>query len=191
MNRNLRKLEDRRQLPAKLISQVSLRTLLLLMVFFALGILFLQEITERYGLVAALVAVLAGLSIFAHVAGAALGSRLRMHASGDPVSGSEQQEVEHRQPLSAVETDFAPITELSQQQPLTRRPIYWAVGIGAGACATLAAVLLTLAMRDSLAIVNVLFGAFSAAVIGGLLGFWVSSFFQVVRSALANAQKEA
>ena len=46
-------------------------------------------------------------------------------------------------------------------------------------------------MWDDLAIVNVLFGAFSASVIGGLFGFWVGSLFQVVRSAVAEAQESA
>lgn len=191
MNRNFQKLRDRRNLSTRPVSQFSLRTLLLVTTAVALGILFLQELAERFGIVAAFVAILAALSIFAHVAGAAIGSRFRTLRSESAASDIDDEVTEHHQPLKAVATDFAPRTELSRQQPLTRKPIYWSVGIGACGCATVAAFILTLVMWQDLAIVNVLFGAFSAAVLGGLLGFWIGSFFQVVRSALADAQKES
>lgn len=189
MNRNLRKLQDQRNLPAGV--RFSLRTLLIAVFCCALVLVVLRELTDRFGLVAAFVAVLAMLSVFAHLAGAALGSRYRHAKRHEPVSDSETARTIHEQPMSASDSDFAPATELSRQQPLIRKPIYWAVGIGASVCAILASVILTLFMWDDLAIVNVVFGAVSAAVIGGLLGFWISSFLQVVRSALAEAEKDA
>ena len=54
-----------------------------------------------------------------------------------------------------------------------------------------ASAVLTWFMWNDLAIVNVLFGAVSAAVIGGLFGFLISSLYQVVRAALDEAQKDA
>ena len=157
---------------------------------FAFGWLFLQELFERFGLLAALVAVLAGLSIFAHVAGAFVGSRYRKIGIETPNPEISEDEAQPR-PMAAKQSDFAPVTELSQQQPLSKTPIYWAIGIGASVCAILASIILTWFMWNNLAIANVLFGSISAAVIGGLLGFWISSFFQVVRSALADAQKNS
>ena len=161
----------------------------------ALGTLFMRELYLRFGPTAAFVAALAFLSVFAHVAGAAIGSRFRKLDTTSPSKPAEEDDdsaapkPKHLQPLEATENDFAPATELSRQQPLNRRPIFWSVGIGASVSAVLASIILTLVMWENLAIVNVLFGAFSAAVIGGLLGFWLSSFFQVVRSALSDAQK--
>jgi len=192
MNRKLQPLSDRREVVTKSNGQVSIRSLLWLTLVAAFGTLFMRELYVRFGPTAAFVAMLASLSIAAHVAGAAIGSRFRKR---DTVRLSEQDEEDvtaapkHVQPLVAAERDFAPQTELSRQQPLNRRPVLWGIGIGASVGAILASIILTLVMWDSIAIVNVLFGAFSAAVIGGLFGFWLSSFFQVVRSALSDAQK--
>ena len=77
MNRHLPPLRDQRKLALRPTAQFSFRTLIRVMGVFAFGWLFLQELFERFGLLAALVAVLAGLSIFAHVAGAFVGSRYR------------------------------------------------------------------------------------------------------------------
>lgn len=194
MARKLIPLSDRRDVVTNSNGQISIRGLLWLTLLAAMGTLFMRELYVRFGPTAAFVAALAFLSIAAHVAGAAMGSRFRKKDAVATIEPSEDENGEplppkHMQPLEAKEADFAPATELSRQQPLNRRPIVWAIGIGASASATLASIILTLVMWDNLAIVNVLFGAFSAAVIGGLLGFWLSSFFQVVRSALSDAQK--
>ena len=189
MNRPLRKLQDQRRL--RPMAQFSLRTLMLMMALCAISIWSLQEITQRYGLLASLACILAALSIFAHLAGAAIGNHFRRMDRKLDASDVENTSstIVHRQPLVASKNDFVPPTELSRQQPLVLKPIYWAIGIGALSSAILASIILTLYLWDDLAIVNVLFGAVSAAVIGGLMGFAISSFLQVVRSALADAEK--
>lgn len=156
--------------------------------------LLVRELYLWFGGPGAAVAIFAGLSIFAHVAGAALGTKLRASEEVIPLPQADENKIEIEprllQPLEAKASDFAPATQLSHQRRLNRKPIYYAVGFGASFGAILASGILTLVMWDNLAIVNVLFGASSAAVIGGLFGFWLSSFFQVVRSALAEASED-
>ena len=157
------------------------------------------ELIQRHkaesDLAVAAASILCALSIFAHIAGAAIGSRLRASKDVSPAQhdgddGEAEVDSGLLQPMEAQASDFAPTTQLSQQQPLNRKPILYAVGIGASLSAVVASVVLTLVMWDDLAIVNVLFGACSDAVIGGLVGFWLSSFFQVARNAIAEAQED-
>ena len=198
MGRNLRQLSDRKQaiFPA---FQFSIRSIFLITALVALAILFLREVNLRFGPIATAVSVLTFLSIFGHVAGAALGSRLRSSRDlpdrdleRDDVPDDEALVPEQRlvQPLEAQSSDFAPATQLSHQKPLNNKPIYWAVGSGAVFGSLVASIVLTWFMWDDLAIVNVLFGAVSAAVIGGLFGYLLGSLYQVVRDALAEAQEK-
>lgn len=196
MARRIRELRDRK---SALSLQFSLRALLLMMFGVAVSVLIVREVHAWFGAAYAAVMILTVLSIFAHVAGAALGGRLR--ASKDvelrfktgEASDVDGEEIESRllQPMEAQQADFARQTQLSEQRPLNLEPIYYFVGVGAVFCAIAASVVLIWYMWDSLAIVNVLFGAASAAMIGGLFGFLAGSLYQVVRSALSEAQKDA
>lgn len=193
MPREVRQLNDRKQVLSGPSFQFSIKTLFFITLLAAGAILLLRELYLWYGPVAVAVAALTLLSIFAHVAGAALGNRLRAGESvpGSPESDDEEVQPGLIQPIDVRDSDFAPTTELSREKPLSRKPIYYACGIGAFLGASVASVILTLVMWDDLAIVNVLFGACSAAVIGGLFGLLLSSFFQVARDALNEAQKES
>lgn len=184
MARQFRELRDRR--PGLPPPQFSVFSLLLLTTSVA-GMIVLGL---RVGPMAALVALLAILSVVAHVAGAALGERLRGR-QGDYAEGPDEGDaVRIRQPTQAQPSDFAQATQLSHKRALHRRPIAWCIGLGAGLAAILGSTILCIVMWDDLSIPNVMFGAVSAAVIGGMIGFWVGSLYQVARSALAEAKEE-
>lgn len=188
MRRNLRELRDRKKVITPTF-QFSIRAVLWVTALTAFAILVVLEIHHRFGPIAVAVTVLAFLSIFAHVAGAALGSRLRA-SSDDPQLPGDADSVEPHlvQPLKAQKSDFEPATQLRYQKPLKRTPIYYSVGTGAAFGAVVASCILTWYMWDDLAIVNVLFGAVCAALIGGLFGFLFGSLYQVVRNALEEAK---
>ncbi len=192
MARDVKELRDRKSVITPSF-QFSLRSIFWLTLIVAAGTLFLREIQFRFGPVATAVTVLTLLSIFAHVAGAALGSRLRSSPDMAPQDDEDEEEPSKHllQPTRARQTDFAPTTQLSEQKPLERKPIYIAIGSGAFIAATVASIILTWFMWDNLAIANVLFGAVSAAVIGGIFGYLISSLYQVVRDALAEAQEKS
>lgn len=184
MARQFRELSDRR--PGLPPPQFSVLSLLLLTTSVA-GIIVLGL---RVGPIAALVCVLALLSLVAHVAGAALGEQLRGRRgeyTADPDNG---EGVRIRQPTQAQPSDFAQTTQLSRKKALHRRPIAWSIGLGAGLASILGAAILSFVMWDDLSIPNVMFGSFSSAVIGGMIGFWIGSLYQVARSALAEAQEK-
>lgn len=194
MARKLKELGDRKKGLGRPTFQFSIRSLLALMFAVAVAILAVREIHFRFGPAVAAVLILMVLSIFLHVAGAILGGRLR---SSEEVTNQDEsedgEEVASRmvQPLRAEQGDFAPATQLSKQAPLKRQPVYYAVGFGSAFFAIVASIVLIWFMWDDLAIVSVLFGVVSAAVIGGLFGFLAGSFYQVVRDALDEAKKDA
>ena len=160
MARKLRELRDRK---STLSLQFSLRTLMLLMVGVAVTVLVVREIHHWFGPAYAAVVILTILSIFAHVAGAALGGQLRSSKDVPQPEAVEEdgdeEELESRliQPMEAQKSDFAPQTQLSEQRPLKLEPIYYFVGAGAVFCAIAASIVLTWYMWETLAIVNVLF----------------------------------
>lgn len=194
MARKLKELSDRKAGLGRPTFQFSISSILILMLVVAVAIQAVREIHFRLGPAVAAVFVLTVVSIFLHVAGAILGGRLRSSEEVvDEEDSEDEDEITSRmvQPLQAEQGDFAPATQLSKQAPLKRQPVYYAIGFGAAFFAIVASIVLVWFMWDHLAIINVLFGAVSAAVIGGLFGFLASSFYQVVRSALDEAKKDA
>ena len=191
MTRKVRELNDRKT-GLKPAFQFSISTLLILIAVVAISILVLRDLNSRFGPAVTAVVVLAILSIFAHVAGAVIGGKLRSSEEVRRDQDGEDDEVESRllQPTEAQQSDFAPTTQLSKQKPLNRQPLYYAVGFGAFFSSVIASIVLVWFMWDNLAIANVLFGALSAAVIGGLFGFWVGILYQVARNALREAQED-
>ena len=81
-------------------------------------------------------------------------------------------------------------TQLSRQRPLQRKSIYTGITIGACLGSIVGTAILILGWQETVA-VNVLFGATSAAVIGGLFGFWTTSLYQVARGALTEAHRDS
>jgi len=190
MARELRELSDRR--PGLAPPKFSLLTLLLLIAGFAV----LLVIGKYSGAIAAFVAIITGLSIFAHMASTSIGGRLTDNGQQPIEFEGEEADVEQSasrmvQPVAAQASDFAPTTQLSRQEPLNRKPIIASISIGAFSFAVLGATILTIVMWDDLSIMNIMFGAFSSAVLGGIFGYIVSCFYQVVRDALSEAQKDA
>lgn len=166
---------------------------MLVMALCAVCLVTARALAQQFGMAAVLGFTLAVLSVLAHLTGAALGNRGRRLSgklAGKFELADTDEEPAVRQPMTALESDFAPATQLSRQQPLVCKPIFWSVGIGAIAAAMLASVVLTLYMWDHLLIRNVVFGALSAAVLGGLFGFLISSFLQIVSHALAEAKRD-
>jgi uncharacterized membrane protein len=191
MSRPLREVADRR--PGLEPPKFSLRALMAAMAVAALAI----TMGKWLGPLGAGVAVIGALSIIAHVAGAAIGGRLRARdaatlprddaASDQEPPGSGPVWL---QPVSAHASDFAPPTKLSHHTPLQRKPVLICSFVAAALAAVAGAVFVAVATWQRVTVINVLFGAGSAAVLGGLFGFWASSLFQVVRSAWLHAHQE-
>ena len=189
MPRILREITDRR--PGLHPPQFTVR--MLLSVTALVGIL----ITVAQGMdpVGMVVIVIALLSIIAHVASTVIGGQLRSNGARTANDSSPDNDEQHAihtsrwvQPMHAEASDFAPVTHLSQFEPLNRKPIVVSIGVGAGMGALAGGTFVCVASLHA-TLVNVLFGAISAAVLGGLFGFWTSSFFQVVFGAWTQAQK--
>ena len=190
MPRTLREISDRR--PGLNPPQFTLR--MLLVVTALVGIL----ITAAQGMdpVGTVVVVIALLSIVAHVASTVIGGQLRSNGArttdDNPPENDEEfalHESRWVQPMHAEASDFAPATHLSHCEPLNRKPIVVSVGVGAAMGALAGGTFVFVAPWHA-TLVNILFGAISAAVLGGLFGFWTSSFLQVVCGAWAQARKD-
>ena len=184
MQREFRELSDRRS--GLRPPQFTLRTALLL----TASVAALIVVGMRLGAIPAFAGVIALLTILAHMVSTAIGSQLSRNRDLSLDDGDVPSEPRIRQPAAAHPSDFAPATQLSRKKALDRRPIFLAVGLGAGSSALLSCVALSFLMWPNVSMINVLFGAASAAVIGGMIGFWLGSLFQVARSALSEAQKE-
>lgn len=156
--------------------QFGTRELLAFIAFVAITIVALQVLDP---LVSAGL-ILLGLCIFAHVAGNAVGMRLR-DAGPSPES----------QTSSALQaSDYAPATRLSLHQRLGRMTItFTALGsiFGAIGGGTLLAVL----NWENITIANMSLAIISCAILGGFLGFVMSSFLQVFLQAWAEAHRNA
>lgn len=158
--------------------QFGLRTLLLLVTAFA--ILFALTQAEILSPMAAAGLVLLALSIFCHVVGNCLGTRLR--SIGDhpdrPIA-----EPNFRKPQPH---EFAPATHLSQ-----RKSLGWIIVI-----ATFGGVLLggvgggvytLLTSRGLIGATNIAVGVIAFATLGGIISFAVVGFTQVLGSAICQA----
>ena len=165
MQREFRELSDQR--PGLPPPQFSVRFMLFLTATIAALIVLARHAPPAI----TLAGVVGLLSVLAHLVSTAIGGQLR---SGIPRSETNKQQVPQderiRQPTRAHPSDFAPSTQLSRKRALDRRPILWFVGIGAGGCSIISAVIVSLALWPNISILNVLFGAASAAIIGGMLG---------------------
>lgn len=127
------------------------------------------------GLAGWIAAAVVAASIAAHVAGNALGTRLR-----DAADRSREQ-IPPRPPVPIPR----PAPALLERRTGVGRVVPVSVGIGA-ACGGLAGsyALLTFATASP---AGAVLGGVSSAVIGGLGGFLVASFIEIVRSSLREA----
>ena len=157
--------------------QYGMRHLLLFMFVVALLLVAIKTLDP----ILAFSLILLALSVFAHVAANAIGTKLRdsRPASIAPQGTAQKAEQHH----------FAKTTELSERQPLglLMRII---TGISALAGAIVGGWFLANLAGDKATVANVMLATLSCGVLGGLFGFWLSSFLQIAISAVWEAQKE-
>jgi uncharacterized membrane protein YoaK (UPF0700 family) len=130
--------------------------------------------------------ILLAICVFAHVAGNALGTRLREHSdrSLDPVLRAQARS---RRPTAH---EFAPQSQLSRRGSLGKSMIViTTIGVVIGAVA--GGILLSRVNRQQATVSNITLGTLSFGVLGGLAGFWVSSFLQVFIGAWYDAHRDS
>lgn len=123
------------------------------------------------------------LTVLAHVAGNAVGTRLRGSASKrDRIPG------DHDGPTQLTDAHFAPATKLSQNQSLGLTVVVCVViGVLLGGCA--GGWLLAWAVGDKATWANMSVGIGAFGVLGGFLGFLTSSFLKILILANLEAWK--
>ncbi len=130
------------------------------------------------------------LIIFAHVAGNALGTQLRDNAHLSRPLDYDRPDTDQRRIQPANESLFAPSTRLS----LRTRLGLWTIiptGIGVLGGAVGGGWLLWWSMQGQASIGSMALGVVSCGVLGGLWGFWISSFLSVLGSAVWHAHRES
>ena len=170
------KLDGRRLRPP----QFGLRTLLLLVT--ACSVLLALERWFSLAPIAVAALLLLALSIFAHVAGNAIGTRLREIGDQPEDSGTDRA-TRFRQPQAR---DFAPATQLSQ-----RRSLGWTIvvatvtgavagGIGGGLWTWLES-------SGPIGLLNIAVGVVAFGVLGGIGAFTTVALMQVLGGAIWQA----
>lgn len=128
------------------------------------------------GIAGWMAAVVVAASIAAHVAGNALGTKLR--------DATDRHLATRRRPRTGV--PFAPSAPvvLGARAPLGRLvPVSVGIGAACGGAAGAAA----LALLTQASLPGAVIGGASSAVIGGLFGFLLASFVEIVRTSLREA----
>ena len=142
----------------------------------------LMRVIGPYG---SLVLILFLLSVFAHVAGNAIGTKLRNQ--GNQPSPREEGDSAATGPARPLaESDFAPATRLSRGDSLGRT-IVVIVCVGAVVGAGVGAYLLYTTLGDKATIANMSLGITAFAIIGGFAGFAASTFVKVLIAANVDA----
>jgi hypothetical protein len=130
------------------------------------------------GLAGWMAAVVVVASIAMHVAGNAIGTRMQEAADRDRATRPAES-----RPASPLLPKPAP-TRLERHETLGRLvPV--SAGIGAAVGGVTGTLMLAMVTRSSLA--GAILGGISSAVIGGLFGFLVASFVEILRSSLRDA----
>jgi hypothetical protein len=125
------------------------------------------------------------LAIGAHVAGNVLGTRLR--SSGNIVLGASDR----RRGAARLEPHhFLPITRLGRRVRLGRG-LFVLTALAAVAGAVGGGYLLALVNWQRATVGNISLACLSCGVLGGIWGFWVGSFTQVLFQALVQAHRES
>ncbi len=137
-----------------------------------------------------LVLIVFVLAVIAHIAGNAIGTKLR--ENGDrPVAPED-----HRGPLKlplnrpATKDEFAPTTQLSERKSLgLTNLIMTCLGIVLGA--SVGGFCLTLLNWDRITLPSLIFAVVACGVLGGIGGFATSSFVHVLIGAQLQAMRQA
>jgi hypothetical protein len=129
------------------------------------------------GLAGWVAALVVAASIAGHVAGNALGTRMREATDRDLARTATVQRVEYV-------PSPAPPTRLQRRSSLGRLVVVSA-GVGGASGGLIGAAALWWLAASSLA--GAVFGGLSSAVIGGLLGFLLASFVEIVRTSVREA----
>ncbi len=159
--------------------QFRLRTLLMLVAAFGILLALRQWISP---MAIAAIAFLA-VSIFFHVAGNAIGTRLRQIGDLPDVSTADGNSPARRPPQPR---DFAPVTPLSRRSNLG-----WMIIVASSIGATTGAVgggLWTFAAGNGhIGALNIVVGVVAFAVLGGIAAFATFGFIQVLGGAIWQA----
>jgi len=123
------------------------------------------------------------VSVFLHVAGNAIGTRLR--EIGDR-NGSFQEDVAPPAPRRPQPQDYAPTTQLGQRQSLGWTIIV-AVSVGITTGAIGGGIWTFLAGRGHAGLMEIGVGVIAFAVLGGIGSFATAGFAQVLLSAIFQA----
>jgi hypothetical protein len=152
----------------------------------ALGVLFAAM--TYVGSYAMLLLILFALAIFAHVAGNALGTRLREH--GDrPLRSDGETPTKSPAWQRAADSDFAPTTRLGTRYALGK-PTLIATVVGVVLGGVLGGGGLTL-MMERMTVSTVGLAVFASAVLGGIWAFLAASFVQVSFGAAWQATRDS
>jgi hypothetical protein len=152
--------------------------------------------------IASLAWLLAALVVALHVAGTALGSRLREHADrqrawdasgagGGKWSGAEEPLPEPRADREAATAiRVRPAISIYRHRGLPMPWLPLCVGIGAVVGLCLGAMLLAATVGNRASALSVLFGGVSTAVVGAWLAFLAASFWTILRRGWLDAVAE-
>jgi hypothetical protein len=123
------------------------------------------------------------VSVFFHVAGNAIGTRLREIGDEPGPAEGEQTRIGIRCPRPQ---DFAPATQLGQ-----RRSLGWtiivAISVGVASGAVGGGLWTFLASRGHAALLSIAVGVLAFAILGGIAAFAVVAFVQVLSGAIWQA----
>lgn len=130
------------------------------------------------GIAGWMAAVVVAASLAAHVAGNALGTKLRESTDRDLAARRHSRHAERIPMPRQVPTTLETSRSLGRLVPISAT-------IGA-ACGALAGCL-SLALLTNASVAGALLGGVSSGVIGGLFGFLLASFMEIVRTSLREA----
>ncbi len=152
---------------------------------FVTGCAFLFALVAGLGAHSAIGIAFIGLTILAHVAGNAIGTKLRTEGNR-PL---ESRPAELKPVDSQLGTEhFAPATQLREHYPLGWPiAVVTALGIAGGGC--LGGVCFRSWYGSEMTMINLCFGVGAAAVIGGIWMFACASLVRVFWSAWSQAAK--
>ena len=129
------------------------------------------------------------LAIFAHIAGNAIGVRLRTEGDREKSETSLPSTDFHSTRQKLQPQDFAP-DSLLRRHVAIGRPMVVTTTIGAMLGAVVGGIALASVNQDHLRLTSLLVGASAFSVIGALAGFLGGSFIGVFSSAVFQAQRD-
>ena len=138
--------------------------------------------TSKVSPIAAFVLALLMMAIIAHVAGNAIGTRLRNH-------GDRQRSKRNATRTTPRAGDFAPATQLRWRTSLGKS-MFVITGVGALVGAIVGGIALKHVYGNKLTIASHALSTGAFGVLGGFVGFLSGSFLAVLAKAIIHAQME-